>query len=94
MKFKTATCKRTGHSILLSDGFFVANPGTAEWSFVAIDAPESHGDYNVAVASLTKSPEAFVDWIAHLNEKTWFDAKKFADFFTRFRKENDLYGSL
>jgi len=94
MEFKTAACERTGHKILLSDGYFVANPSTAEWSFVSIDAPESPGDYNVAVESLTKSPEAFVDWIAHLNDKTWFDAKKFANFFSRFRKENNLYGSL
>lgn len=74
--------------------FFVVDMGSAEWSFVSKDAPEKHGDYNVAVANIVKSPEALVDWVAHLNEKTWFDPKKFADFFTRFRKENELFGSL
>ncbi len=94
MKFKTATCERTGQKVLLSDGFFTANPATGDWSFVGIDAPEQPGDYNIESAQIVKSPEALVDWIAHLNEKTWFDAKKFCDFFARCRKANDLYGSL
>lgn len=94
MKFKTAICERTGHEILLTDGFFVANPVTGEWSFVSVDAPDQSTDYNVAASEIVKSPEALVDWIAHLNEKTWFDAKKFADFFSRFREENKLFGSL
>lgn len=91
---KAAICQRTREMIPLAEGFFVVSMGSAEWSFVSKDAPEMHGDYNVAVANIVKSPEALVDWIAHLNEKAWFDPKKFADFFTRFRKENELFGSL
>ncbi len=91
---KTATCERTRKELPLSDGHFVADFGSGEWSFVSAEAPEQHGDYNIPVASIVKSPEALVDWIAHMNEKTWFSPKKFADFFTRFRKENDLFGSL
>lgn len=91
---KSAICERTSKSLPVAEGFFVADVGSAEWSFVSKDAPEKHGDYNVAVASIVKSPEALVDWIAHLNEKTWFDSKKFADFFTGFRKANNLFNSL
>lgn len=94
MDATTAKCERTGNKIPLSEGFFVADHTCGEWSFVSTDAPEKHGDYNVPVDDICKSPEALVDWIAHLNEKSWFDAKKFADFFARFRKENNLYGSL
>ena len=94
MKFKTAKCERTGNEILLSDGFFVADTATNEWSFESIDAPENSGDYNIAVSSLTKSPEAFIDWMAHLEEKTWFNANKFISFFTRLRANNNLFNSL
>jgi len=94
MQFKTAKCERTGHQILLGDGFFTADPATGNWSFICIDAPEMLGEYNIHITELTKSPEAFCDWIAHLNEKTWFDANKFANFFTKFRLENNLFGSL
>lgn len=94
MQLKTARCERTDRKVLLSEGFFVAYPGTGEWSFISVDAPEQHGDYWIAVQDIVKSPEALVDWMAHLNEKSWFNAKKFADFFTRFRKENNFFGSL
>ena len=94
MKSKTAACERSGIKILLSDGFFVADPSTGEWSFVSVDAPARHGEYNVPVSSIIKSSESLVDWMANLNEKTWFNAKKFADFFTRFRKDNSLYNAL
>ena len=93
MRFKTAACDRTGNKILLSDGYFVANRSTGEWAFLCVDAPEHPDDYSIPVDSFIESPEELVDWMAHLNEKTWFDAKKFADFFTRFRKQNNLQGS-
>ena len=89
-----AKCERTGKVIPLSEGAYVATAGTGEWAFVAADAPDQQGDYSVAVASLSKSPEALVDWVAHLNEKSWFDPKKLADFFTRFRKQNNLFHAL
>lgn len=94
MKRRTATCERTGQEVPLNDGFFAANRSTGEWSFVCIDAPELSDEYNIRVAHIVKSPEALIDWIAHLNEKTWFDAKKFCDFMTRCRRSNELYGVL
>lgn len=94
MKFKTAKCERTGADILLSDGWLVADASTGEWSFVSIDANEKAYDYHIELRELIKSPEAFVDWLAHLSEKTWFDPRKFFAFFERFREKNNLYGSL
>ncbi len=91
MKSETATCERTGNKLPLAEGFFVATPGTGEWVFICKDAPEHHSDYSVLVGDLVKSPESLIDWMAHLNEKTWFNSKKFFDFFTRLRKENNLY---
>jgi hypothetical protein len=94
MPLKTAKCERTGHEILLSDGFLIANAATGDWSFVSLDAEEKSYDYHVAISDFTKSPEALVDWMAHLNEKSWFSPAKFFSFFERFRDKNALYGSL
>jgi len=89
-----AKCQRTGNEIQLEDGFFVASPFIGDWEFVSRDAPENHGDYNIAVKDLVKSPGALVDWFAHLREKTWFNPDQFFDFFKKFRNENGLYGCL
>jgi len=91
---KTAKCERTGKVILINEGFFAANQKTGEWSFVCTDAPEASGDYNVYVPKILSSPEGFCDWMAHLNDQSWFKAKLFMDFFTRFRKDNKLFGSM
>ena len=40
MSLKAAKCERTGHPILLSDGFLVANAATGDWSFLILDAEE------------------------------------------------------
>lgn len=86
-----ARCDRTGNTIFLKDGFFTANPLTGEWQFVSKDAPENSADYNIHVGDLVKSAESLVDWLAHVNEKTWFKSDLFFKFFTRFRKDNALY---
>jgi hypothetical protein len=70
MSLKTAKCERTGNQIPLLDGFLVANAGTGEWSFISLDAEEHSYDYHIAISDFIKSPEALVDWMAHLNEKT------------------------
>lgn len=93
MNSKTAKCERTGNVVLLTDGYFVAD-AEANWLFVCVDAPDNPGDYNIEVSSLIKSPEAFIDWMAHLREKTWFNADKFFKFFTQLRANNNLYHSL
>lgn len=91
---KSAKCDRTGKLIKLSEGFLAADTSTGEWSFVCSDAPEIHGEYATQITRLILSPEVLVDWMAHLNEKSWFSAQKFLDFFTRFRKENNLFGAI
>ena len=58
MSIKTAKCERTGHQILLSDGFLVANAASGEASFIGLDAEERSYDYHVAISALIKSPEA------------------------------------
>ena len=91
---KTAKCERTGQHTPLVDGYLVANIRTGQWSFVNVDADEYISDYNFPITDLIKSPEALVDWMAHLDDKTWFDPYTFFEFFKRFRKDNHLYNCL
>lgn len=83
-----AKCERTGKVIPLSEGAYVATPGSGEWEFNALDAPERPSDYGVAVARLSQSPEELVNWMALMSEKPWFDPKKLVDFFSRLRTQN------
>lgn len=85
-----AKCERTGRVIPLSEGAYVATPGTGEWTFIAADAPEQPNDYAVPVERVSGSPEALVHWLALMSEKPWFDPKKLVDFFTRLRNQNRL----
>ncbi len=94
MIFKTAKCERTNEQILLSDGYLVCNASTGEWSFISIDAEGHNFDYEIQLDRIVNSPEALIDWMAHLQEKSWFNPIKFFQFFDRFRRENNLYGSL
>ena len=87
MTTKSAKCERTGQNIPLTDGYLVGSVTTGEWSFVSASAIHKPLEYNIAVKSLTATPEAMVDWLAHLHEKTWFVHSKFFDFFHRFRNE-------
>lgn len=93
MTGRTAKCDRTKREIKLLDGAFVAIVSTGEWSFVEAEAAEGY-PYGIAIAQLMRSPEALIDFLAHINEKPWFDAVKFAYFFTRFRRENNLFQSM
>ena len=83
-------CERTGKLIEIKDGFFASPNHSGDWEFVDRDAP-SHNDYNIKVSDLTQTPEALIDWLAHLNEKTWFDPKKFFDFIQDFRNRNGIF---
>jgi hypothetical protein len=48
-----------------------------KWLFVSTEAPEDLGEYHFEIADFFKSPAATVDWLAHLSEKEWFEAKDF-----------------
>jgi hypothetical protein len=89
-----ARCERTGKSIPLSNGYLVANASTGDWFFVCEEAEEGEYEYYFPLASMLRSPESFVDHMAHLNEKTWFDSGKFFAFFDRLRADNEIYGHL
>jgi len=99
MNKKLIACEHSGIKIPLSEGVMACNCGPdvkikdgGVWVFLCKKAADKSCYYTIEIAELIKSPEALVDWLAHLNEKGWFDAKKFINFFTRLRNENGLYG--
>jgi hypothetical protein len=51
-------------------------------------------DYQFEIADFFKSPSATVDWMSHLHEKAWFDAKDFMAMMHRFREATGSYGVL
>lgn len=52
------------------------------------DVANETTDYVVSVKAMIKSPEAFVAWIAHLYEKSWFDANEFVGFCDQLTRRN------
>lgn len=88
-----AKCERTGKTIPISEGFFVATPSTGEWSFICADAPEELGDYPVKVEEFCKTSSTIFEWIEDLERLTWFKAEKLYDFCDRFRFDIE-YGGL
>jgi len=89
-----ARSDHSGKEIPLSDGVFVASVATSQWYFVATDEVKAEGEYAVPVSALLKSPEAFIDWMAHLQEKPWFDGASFLEFFMRLRSRAHIYGAM
>ena len=52
------------------------------------------GHYEIKIDQFFDSPASTVDWIAHLNEKTWINWKVFADMIDRFREATQSYGQV
>lgn len=85
MSLLFAVCERTGKTIPLAQGILGASEVTGVWYFACQDIKPPNGEYHTSLEKLTRSPADFVDWMAHLKSKTWFDADKFMDFFIRLR---------
>ena len=73
---------------------FLHRGKTNTWHFVSTEYPESFGDYHLEIEDFFKSPGNTVDWLAHLAEKDWFDAKDFCKMMRRFREATNSYQNL
>jgi hypothetical protein len=65
-----------------------------EWLFVSTEAPEDLNEYHFEIERFFRSPQATIDWLAHLHEKEWFDANDFCAMMRRFREATGSYGGL
>jgi hypothetical protein len=77
-----------------AEGDEAADPNGAKkrgWRFCGACMNEE-GTYSIEVDRFFRSAPTTVDWIAHLNEKTWMDWRDFADMIDRFRASTQSYG--
>jgi hypothetical protein len=64
------------------------------WMFVSTVAHELPDEYHFEIDRFFNSPRSTVDWLAHLHEKTWFDANDFCEMMDRFRIVTGSYGAI
>ena len=85
------TCDCCHKKLNLLDGFFSCpDPDKAEWQFICGSCPDEF--YDIQASRFFKSPEATVDWMAHLHEKRWFSPVKFFEFMDSMRTNGGFYG--
>lgn len=65
-----------------------------KWMFVSTEAPEDPDEYHFEIRRFLGTPEATIDWLAHLQEKNWFDANDFCVMMHRFREATGSFSSL
>jgi hypothetical protein len=65
-----------------------------KWMFVSTEADEDANEYHFEIERFFHSPEATLDWLAHLSEKNWFDAEDFVRMMHRFREATGSFCSL
>lgn len=86
---KCAENEATSFSLIITD----AALSQGDWRFVCECTVENEG-YFIPISSFFANPPAAVDWMAHMQEKSWMDWKNFMEMITRFRKATDSYGAL
>ncbi len=62
-----------------------------KWTFTG-DCTRTTEDYYILFEQFFKSPEATVDWLAHMNEKQWMDWPDFMNMMDRFRAATNSFG--
>lgn len=85
-------CENSGNEIDISEGFLTANQYTGQWKFTYDQNPEEQNNYYIYIGEIIESPEAFVDFLAHLRQKPWFNPDDFFDFILRFKQQNHIRG--
>lgn len=60
------------------------------WLFTC-KCTEALEDYVIRIENFFSSPPATIDWLAHMNEKTWMDWSNFMMMIDRFRTATDSF---
>lgn len=55
---------------------------------------DENGLYQIEVARIFRTAQSLIDFIAHMQEKDWFDAAKFCETAREFRDQNHIYGQF
>ena len=94
--FKTKPmCEECGTNEATSFSFIGNNPESFEgnWKFVC-ECTIDNEDYYIPINSFFANPPAAVDWMAHMQEKSWMDWNNFMEMMNRFRKATNSFGAL
>ena len=86
-------CEECGKNEATSFSFFPldSDPMKGEWKFVCDCTIESE-DYYIAIKDFLGNPQAAVNWMAHMNKKTWMGWNDFMNMITRFREATNCFG--
>lgn len=92
---KKPICEECGKEEAVSFSFIEEDSATGEgqWKFCC-ECTSGQEAYYIQFDRFFSKPSAQVDWMAHMNEKTWMDWKNFMDMMKRLRDATDSYGSL
>ena len=73
--------------------FTVSSFQNPEWKFTG-DCTSDNDAYYIDFKRFFHSPDATVDWLAHMNEKNWMNWQDFMAMMHRFRESTKSYGQL
>ena len=91
IKFKQAPiCEQCGKNPAISFCYLGKSEG---WKFCCI-CTDNNNKYWIDFNRFFKSPASVIDWLAHMNEKTWMDWSDFMNMIDRFRAATDSYGTF
>lgn len=87
---KTPLCEVCHQQPVISFSYFEAgnSKGVLGWFFTCICTDEAE-HYYIKLDKFFSCPGATVDWLAHMNEKTWMDWSNFMSMIERFREATD-----
>lgn len=63
------------------------------WKFTCL-CTDDEESYYIKFDDFFSSPPSIVDWLAHMNEKTWMNWSDFMNMMDRFREATQSYGQL
>ncbi|MEY3786585.1 MAG: hypothetical protein RLZ75_792 [Pseudomonadota bacterium] len=87
-------CEECGRSEASSFSFIrETEPFKGNWKFIC-DCTANDEDYYIQINKFFSNPSASVDWMGHMQEKTWMNWQNFMEMMSRFRKATGSYGSL
>lgn len=71
---------------------FDADPSKDVWKFVC-ECTTKRKIYSIPIENFFANPPATVDWMAHMNEKTWMNWNDFMNMMERFREATESFGA-
>lgn len=87
-KKKIATC------FVFKDKYVKENEYRMKCYFFCDKCQNESNPYWIGFDDFFNDTASIIDWLAHMEEKTWFDEKDFFEMMRRFRKATDSYGGL